>query len=320
MNNNSIHGIPYPEGCFIRFLKNTLTKREGTFNKDDSNKSVLHKKEVTIQNEASDYQKSLFREILEIPEIWIYLHGSRADNTSTSFSDYDDLIIVDTAKLTRSRRCTLARKLIRVDRRFTRLDPLQHHGHWMISRQCLENYNASYIPLSVLNTAVRIQGPKTIRYKVDIQRTKYGMHQNIQSMCKNIQSLYYLYINNRINIFKLKGLVGSFVLMPAFIFQYLGDDVDKKTGILRARELFGTNAHMCLKWSTEHRYSWDRIMELTVDQLYLSVLMKAVRNPHVYRKIVNKVAPSIDIRKISLPKLDPLHVNSFIEESLSYIK
>jgi hypothetical protein len=323
MMNRSIDRIPYPEGCFLRFLMKPIRKGAVNVNNSLSEEGSLkpefsiHK--ISVSKEATRDQKELFKELLDIPSVWIYLHGSRADNTTTAFSDYDDLIVIDGSQIN-GNRCKLARKLIQVDRRFCRLDPLQHHGHWIISRQALDNYDASHIPLSVLHNAVRIQGPVSIRFTLNEMLTHQGLYRNIKQTGRNIQTLYSLYEQNRINIYKLKGLVGSFVLMPAYLFQYHGDEVDKRTGIFRAGELFGSEARMCLEWSTEFRNSWDLVLNSVTKNTYLGYLAAVVRHPHIYRKIANRIAPCPDVTDGALPKLERNSVNSFIEESMSHLE
>lgn len=320
MNHNNAREIPYPEGRFIRFLKNTVRRRIHTPVENDSFPLILSIKNVTIHKEASEHQRALFKEILDIPHVWIYLHGSRADNTATSFSDYDDLIIIDLEEEDTPNRTSLAKKLIRVDRRFNRLDPLQHHGHWIISKQSLENYDASYIPLSVLHAAVRVQGPARITYRLNESRTRAGLRRNIAQTCDVIRILYSLYEKNHINVYRLKMLVGAFVLMPAYLFQYRGEEVDKKTGIMRAGELFGAHALKCLEWSTSYRNSWNLLLDTAVHIRYMRRLISFVPIPHVYRKIAERFSPIPDLKKIPLPTLERAAVSAFIDKSMSHIQ
>jgi hypothetical protein len=323
MNDRDVGVIPYPEGCALRFLKSMLPAGSGKRMRPASDVPLpgRHpgKRTVTVDTEGTANQKALFKELLDIPYVWIYLHGSRADNTATSFSDYDDLIIIDLERLSGSVRCSLARKLIRVDKRFRRLDPLQHHGHWIISKQSLMNYDASYIPLHILHTAVRIQGPETIEYTPDKIKTQRGLYRNIEQTCLSIRECYALYKKNRITTYRLKGLVGSFALMPAFLFQYLGEEVDKRTAILRAGELFGTDAIECLKWSTEYRNSWDLVLKPALRSRYFTFLATVVPNPHLYRKIAHRLAPYADVTRHGLPMLGESHVHAFIDESISHL-
>src|SRR5690606_30205071 len=113
---------------------------------------------------AGSKLESIFRGAENFPMVDVYVHGSWADNSRTAFSDLDDLVIIDRSKLRGQKAATkrLISWLNKVELRLYRMDLLQHHGHWIIFKDMLRNYDQSYIPLNVLNGAIIIQGQAKI--------------------------------------------------------------------------------------------------------------------------------------------------------------
>ena len=125
---------------------------------------------IYIKNSINEslYKGSKFRKIPKIfkiikkesfPGISLYLHGSMADYQYTEFSDIDDLVIVDSIAWENvDSLMHTAVSLAKLARQYQNIDPLQHHGHWIITEFDLLSYDQSYMPLVVLNSASRIIG------------------------------------------------------------------------------------------------------------------------------------------------------------------
>ena len=171
MKMESIHNIGNPGGIYSRVIRKILKNKEiypSLINQLQYEKCSFKTESVTTNRKVNAEKEKLFKPLLEFDFIWIYLHGSQADNTANSFSDYDDLIVVDVEKVSRKKLIKLIRALNKVELKFCRLDPLQHHSHWIISKQSLNNYDASYIPLYEIKNACRVKG----LYRYCVSRTE----------------------------------------------------------------------------------------------------------------------------------------------------
>lgn len=186
----------------------------------------------------------------DLPGVSLFLHGSMADLQYTPFSDVDDLVVLrraawqDPASLMNT-----ATLLAQVAREYQNVDPLQHHGHWVLTEFDLLLYDQSYMPLVVLDEAVRIAGEPQINSRIYHDNTGF-----IKNASNTIQSL-----NGKLakatregglNAFELKGLVGEIAIMPAYLFQARGEMLSKPEAIGRADELYSPRALKALEWAT----------------------------------------------------------------------
>jgi hypothetical protein len=301
----------------LRALRSLL--RGGTFYPDLSVPAKVvdkkeRKKKIVVPDGANNRQLLLFQELAGFPFVWVYLHGSQGDRTANAFSDYDDLIIIDIEKMDKTEVKKLVKSLNRVQMRFCRLDPLQHHGHWIITKQSLNDYDESYMPLLVLQEGVVIQGPHEIRYTSNESATRTGLRTNIYNTCEAISSLYNIYEKGIIGSYKLKGLVGSFALMPAFIFQYRGEPLTKVEAIERAKEIFSDKAYACIVWASYCRENWE-VVTCDIRHRGLKLLSYIIFNPHLYRSLAQVLSPNVRLKKVKFNFLDKESVDAFIEES-----
>lgn len=92
-----------------------------------------------------------------LKDISIFFHGSMADLKYTAFSDIDDLVIINqTTWCNADFLIQTAKLLSQIARKYQNIDPLQHHGHWVITDFDLLLYDQSYIPLVIFDEAVLI--------------------------------------------------------------------------------------------------------------------------------------------------------------------
>src|SRR5690606_31089346 len=92
---------------------------------------------------------------------------------------------------------------------FQKIDPIQHHGHWLIKRSSLDNYDASYMPLHIMSDAVCMHGKSKIKASINNAITRENNIKRIIQTCRNIEDLFLQFKNGNINIYNLKRFVGS---------------------------------------------------------------------------------------------------------------
>jgi predicted nucleotidyltransferase len=280
---------------------------------------------IEIQNiEICKNQKinKLFKKLRPYSDyVQVFLHGSYADDTTTAFSDIDDFIIIDLKELRKNRILSKVMNILNeIDMEFSRIDSIQHHGHWICSKEELKNYDNSFLPLQIIEDSKCVIGDNSIRGYVNTEISEEGLKNNIQNTCKGIKRLSDLYFRNKINAYQLKCLVGSFVLMPAFILQAQGENCTKPEAINRAKKNLSEKSLACIEWSTNCRNNWETISETQKFKRF-SFFSQVFKDPFLWRRYSNKFSPKVSknqknaISNISLKKVS---VEKFISESLEY--
>lgn len=205
--------------------------------------------------------EQLFAPLNNYAGLQVFLHGSYADNTMTPFSDIDDFVIIDDFELSKADIAVIEEKLAEVEKFFYVIDPLQHHGHWKIYKSELENYNNGVIPLFILNTSKCLIGSSVITASVNHNKTYNTLSGSISGFCKWINVLFESYFHGDINLYNLKRLVGSVVLLAPLIFQLRGLKIDKRQAIMKANELFSLEASKLIQWASDLRLNWGKLLD-----------------------------------------------------------
>lgn len=268
-----------------------------------------------VEKTAShEFLRGLFGSLANSQNVQIFVHGSWADSSKTAFSDLDDFIILDTS-IPQQQQQLIRHALDDIAFSFQRLDPLQHHGHWIISKNDLDDYDNSYIPLFILKDAISISGIKPIKASVNPIKTRKGLIKNIQNTCSNIEAFYFQHKIGKLNLYNLKCLVGSFALLPALIFQLKELELNKRDAINRAGEILGSDALELLRWSTDLRNRWG---ELLIDERYslFSKKLNEFSSAVEWRSFAKDHAPVIDYSSLSEVELNKKLVDHFISQSL----
>ncbi|WP_209330312.1 hypothetical protein [Lunatimonas salinarum] len=275
------------------------------------------------ENSKADSINALFDGLDQYKDyVSVFLHGSWVDDSTTPFSDIDDFVIINFEKANNDGVLpSISKILSKIDMEFCRIDPLQHHGHWGCFSEDLVHYDDSYMPVSVVRNSFRILGNSKFVGNIDKTRSLLGLRRNIYVTCDNIERLFDLLIRNKINTYDLKCLVGSFALMPAFIFQTIGNDLDKKSSIQKADLIFSRDALFCIEWATDCRKNWGLITESYKFRMFAR-LTNFFRDPFLWRLFSRKFSPRVNssnLFNLSINSLKRKHVDCFVSESKRYV-
>lgn len=102
----------------------------------------------------------------------VYVHGSYATGDFVESSDFDIVYILkDVVAKDPERLLSLRKRLAEVKNCLLKVDPLQHHGPYVITPKIMENYLESYLPLDVWKEAAPIWGPRKLVFHV--QNSEY---------------------------------------------------------------------------------------------------------------------------------------------------
>lgn len=203
----------------------------------------------------NDIAAKLKRMLLGEDAIYFLLHGSYADNTYTTISDVDDIVILRKeifSKFEIYKRCHWT--LRRINQFFQYIDPLQHHGHWLFTEYDLDCFPVHMMPLIAIQEAIFINHPQPIHIKhLAIKHYKEKYINILNYQIKDIYLLFQKFFNHDVNMFQLKKLISCISLSAPLIFQINGLMLSKSAAIANAAELFDRRNLAVLSWATEVR-------------------------------------------------------------------
>jgi len=207
------------------------------------------------------------------PGISLYLHGSMADQSYTSFSDVDDLVILrkeawqdyNTFK-------AIGTVLTKIARGYQTVDPLQHHGHWLVTEFDLLSYDPSYLPPVVLGGAQRVVGDDRVEFL--IQSDLSGFASNAAATIGSIyHRLRQAHRQGGLNAYFVKALAGEIAILPAYLCQAKGQTISKPAAIKRAQEMYSSLGYEAVAWASMVRKEFD----ICVKNFRMSVLQRCTR-------------------------------------------
>lgn len=225
------------------------------------------------------------------------IHGSQADDTTTAFSDFDDLIVLKKDFFTSYEvfEATI-KELHRLNLFYQRKDITQHHGHWLVSFDELYHYDEGKMPTSIFKESVSIFGSIEVNYSVD----KNSSFQSQMLMtCDNIEKRVHDLVNNKTNLFELKHLLSGFALLLPLYFQSQGNNITKKEAIELASVTFNSEIIDMLKWVSNLRSKWERVPSYKVVERYKNSF-SLIKNREIIETAISLNAPIISARQLDI--------------------
>lgn len=148
-----------------------------------------------------------------------YVHGSIGTGEEIPYSDFDGLVIVkNTALENANDLIKLAVILKDTEKTMYEMDPLQHHGWFVMSEADLQDYPQSYFPQELFSHAKCLCGAAAfsigVRENEFIHEYRRSFEKLTQSILKKLNSRSFLQ-----NYYVLKNLLSEFMLLPAIYFQ-----------------------------------------------------------------------------------------------------
>jgi hypothetical protein len=167
-----------------------------------------------------------------------FLHGSLATlDYARDYSDLDTLMVLKRATVVEPERLvSFARRYRRSLTFIYQFDPLQHHGHILLTEIDLGCYPNAFFPLSVLEQARSLGGgwaPLTVRYRDDRVEMTAEFAQVCSVFSRRAGEGY-----RPNDPFDLKNFLSELMLLPALYCQCLGSPCYKKFSFRKARPDF----------------------------------------------------------------------------------
>ena len=151
--------------------------------------------------------------------IGAYLHGSIATSEVIGYSDFDGLVIVKSECMKNPQKLAgLFTALKETEMMMLDMDPLQHHGWFVLTEADLVEYPEHYFPTVLFNHAATLFGESTLTMQLNpAGYTDYfvpSFNHLSQSILSKLETGSYLQ-----NYYAFKNLLSEFMLLPAIYLQ-----------------------------------------------------------------------------------------------------
>ncbi len=248
-----------------------------------------------------------------------YIHGSMADKSDTMFSDVDDLVVIRRkAWSTDANLYKAAKYLARLARMYQSVDPLQHHGHILVTEYDLVHYDQGLFPLYLLSdNGRRVIGSSKIKYHTAL--SKSGMRRNIIGTANSmLRGLEMCRTAGRLRAYDLKCLIGEVLLMPAYTMQLQGKQVSKPKALQAAPEIYTENAIKALRWASNARNAFDLIVNTPKMKMLRVVVDGSCARRNQAEKIFKTFSPWISASSsLGIGADTAMAIESLARESLN---
>jgi predicted nucleotidyltransferase len=186
-----------------------------------------------------------------------YIHGSIGADEKIHYSDVDALVILrDDVFKNPTRLAATAYKLNRALKYFYKIDPLQHHGWFVLTEGDLRDYPQTYFPHELFNHARSLLPDKGINIKICFDPEKQDYETPFLDLARGIRMQLEKGCCPR-NMYQLKGLLSRFMLLPAVYCQARDiKGVFKKFSFDAARKDFSTSAWAIMDEVSVIRANW----------------------------------------------------------------
>ena len=248
----------------------------------------------------------------------VYVHGSLGTCEEIAYSDFDALVIIKNNVLENPGRLAYVAKKLYGARKFMhKMDPLQHHGWFVLTENDLEDYPQNYFPKELFKYAKSLFPVKGFNIKFspdpleqDSRAPFYGLAMSMRVELENE--------DYPRDMYQLKGLLSRFMLLPAlYCLAKNGKGIFKKFSFAEAKKDFSDPVWRIMDEVSAIRREWR--CSVNILQRYL-----ISRTSPMLLRFKRKIGPKVpaDIKKkLSLDFYEAiLDLIEQMEEKLHEIK
>ena len=171
---------------------------------ETSNKTIIE-----IQQELSSIEKNLTQ---------CLIHGSYATNEEIEYSDFDGLIIINKNAFASFDNFRKTIDVIKKSNKLIQtLDPLQHHGWFILLENELNYYDETFLPVEVLNISKSLLVKEKSAIKINLKSNSnfiLGIDKLSKQLLDKIESRDYPR-----NYYQIKSLLSEFMMLPTLYYQ-----------------------------------------------------------------------------------------------------
>ena len=171
---------------------------------ETSNKTIIE-----IEQELSSIEKNLTQ---------CLIHGSYATNEEIEYSDFDGLIIINKNAFASFDNFRKSIDVIKKSNKLIQtLDPLQHHGWFILLENELNYYDETFLPVEVLNISKSLLVKEKSAIKINLKSNSnfiLGIDKLSKQLLDKIESRDYPR-----NYYQIKSLLSEFMMLPTLYYQ-----------------------------------------------------------------------------------------------------
>jgi len=207
--------IFFPDLVIKKYYKLLTQVNDSSSNK--ANSLTLNFDKFTTTNQTIlEIQNEL--ESIEINLSQCLIHGSYATHEEIEYSDFDGLIIINKNVLTNFNhfKKTIA-AIKKTNQLILKLDPLQHHGWFIILESELDDYDETFLPVDVLNISKSLLLTNKSELKISLKGNSnfnLGIDRLSKQLLDKINSK-----NYPTNYYQIKSLLSEFMMLPTLYYQ-----------------------------------------------------------------------------------------------------
>ena len=149
---------------------------------------------------------------------YAFVHGSLATGEEVVYSDFDGLIFLkDEVFRDKQRLINAARKINQTREIMLRMDPLQHHGWFLLTESDLSHYPETYLPSDVIREAKSLlsESGDTLTIYPE-SNTDYYLP--LKELCRHLRKKTQ-YTGQPRTLYQLKSFLSEFMMLPALYVQ-----------------------------------------------------------------------------------------------------
>jgi len=190
----------------------------------------------------------------------LVLHGSLGTDEYVFYSDFDGLVIIKDEVFLDSRRLALTAKRLFQARKFMyQLDPLQHHGWFVLPECALKNWPQHYLPWEVLQHASQL----TQSWPQDFTLTPFTNSTKNQASFMGLMNAIKSNIRaseTYANLYNYKGFISKILLLPTFYVQLRDEEgVFKRDSFSKAKSDFHYAHWRAIEQASAIRKNWPSV-------------------------------------------------------------
>ena len=218
--------------------------------------------------------------------IGAYLHGSQATQEANAFSDVDALVILRDLD-NRSAEKAVLKKLIHSQKYFYKLDPLQHHGWFILKESQLKQYPQTYFPHEIFEYCRSLYPDKGRELSICYDESRIDYVQPLRDLCASLLGKLDRGWRPQ-NLYSLKSFLSEFMLLPALYVQARDRaGVFKKFSFSKARHDFTAEQWLIMDEISVIRAEWH----YTINRWQKYLLTRS--NKYFRKMAVQFAAPKI---------------------------
>ncbi|MHC4819288.1 MAG: hypothetical protein ACYTF8_14680, partial [Planctomycetota bacterium] len=184
-----------------------------------------------------------------------FLHGSFASLDFTGYSDLDTFVLIPRTTAVDPDGLRAARRsLVRTWRAFKEFDPLQHHGHFILTEIDLRGYPDPLLPAVILERTVALASRRRLLRARGLPAPALA--------AERFYAVAHRFLRTDLrrglgNAYRLKSDLSVFMLLPALWCQARGRPVDKKRSFPAVYPLLSGTAVDAFRRAAEIRSVWQ---------------------------------------------------------------